>query len=93
MRESVREYLVLWIALLRGLTNSIDVARKSVAYIFSNYIARRHTPENLNLEIRNICIHFLAVAYPGIFFRGGGFQQIPLRTEERDNGDLGAVAP
>jgi len=24
---------------------------------------------------------------------GGGVQQIQLRTEERDNGDLGAVAP
>jgi hypothetical protein len=31
------------------------------------------------------------VAYPGIFF--GGFQQIQLRTEGRENGDLGALAP
>jgi hypothetical protein len=31
------------------------------------------------------------VAYPGIFF--GGVQQIQLRTEGRENGDLGAVAP
>jgi len=31
------------------------------------------------------------VAYPGIFF--GGVQQIQLRTEGRQNGDLGAVAP
>ena len=35
----------------------------------------------------------LAVAYPGIFFRGGGVQQIQLRTEDREDGDLGAVAP
>jgi len=35
---------------------------------------------------------FIAVAYPGIFF-GGGVQQIQLRTEEREDGDLGAVAP
>ena len=35
---------------------------------------------------------FTAVAYPGIFF-GGGVQQIQLRTEDRENGDLGAVAP
>jgi hypothetical protein len=28
------------------------------------------------------------------FFRlGGGVQQIQLRTEDRENGDLGAVAP
>ena len=33
-----------------------------------------------------------AVAYPGIFF-GGGVQQIQLRTEDRENGDLGAVVP
>jgi len=33
-----------------------------------------------------------AVAYPGIFF-GGGVQQIQLRTEGRQNEDLGAVAP
>ena len=33
-----------------------------------------------------------AVAYPGILF-GGGVQQIQLRTEDRDDGGLGAVAP
>jgi len=32
----------------------------------------------------------VAVAYPGILF--GGVQQIQLRTEDRENGDLGAVA-
>jgi len=30
------------------------------------------------------------VAYPGILF---GAQQIQLRTKDRENGDLGAVAP
>jgi len=34
----------------------------------------------------------LAVAYPGILF-GGGVEQIQLRTVDRENGDLGAVAP
>jgi len=33
------------------------------------------------------------VAYPGILFVGGGVQQIQLRTEDRETGDLGAVAP
>ena len=37
-------------------------------------------------------IHHPAVAYPGIFFRGG-VQQIQLRTEDREDGDLGAAAP
>jgi len=36
---------------------------------------------------------FKAVAYPGIFSGGRGVQQIQLSTEERDHGDLGAVAP
>jgi len=31
------------------------------------------------------------VAYPGILF--GGVQQIQLRTEDRENGYLGVVAP
>ena len=36
-----------------------------------------------------------SVAYPRILFgRGdGGVQQIQLRAEDRENGDLGAVAP
>jgi len=36
-----------------------------------------------------------SVAYPGILFArgGGGVQQIQLRTEDRENGDLRAVAP
>jgi hypothetical protein len=37
---------------------------------------------------------YRAVAYPGILFRGGGgVQQIQLRTEGKENGDLGAVDP
>jgi hypothetical protein len=33
----------------------------------------------------------MTVAYPGIFFLGGGVQQIQLRTEGKENGDLGSV--
>jgi len=33
----------------------------------------------------------MAVAYPGILFEG--VHQIQLRTEDRENGDLGVVAP
>ena len=33
------------------------------------------------------------VAYPGILFWEGGVEQIQLRTEDRENGDLGVVAP
>jgi len=38
-------------------------------------------------------IVILTVAYPGISFGEGEVQQIQLRTEDRENGDLGAVAP
>jgi hypothetical protein len=34
-----------------------------------------------------------SVAYPGILFGEGGVQQIQLRAEDREKGDLGAVAP
>ena len=36
---------------------------------------------------------FYSVAYPGILFGGRVVQQIQLRAEDRENGDLGAVAP
>ena len=35
----------------------------------------------------------LIVAYPGILFGGEEVQQIQLRAEDRENGDLGSVAP
>jgi len=39
----------------------------------------------------NISVQFSGVTRN--FVRGGGGQQIQLRTEDRENGDLGAVAP
>ena len=39
-----------------------------------------------------VLYYICPVVYPGIFFGGGG-QQIQLRTEDRGDGDLGAVAP
>jgi len=36
---------------------------------------------------------YSAVAYPGILFGGWGVQQILLRIEDREKGDLGAAAP
>jgi len=47
--------------------------------------AHKHTMSNTDIR--------RSVAYPGILFGRGGFQQIQLRTEDRENGDLGAVAP
>ena len=47
----------------------------------------------------NICVAvvfkrelLVTVAYPGILFGRGG-QQIQLRTEDRENGDLGSGSP
>jgi len=37
--------------------------------------------------------HPASVAYPGILFGRGGVQQIQLRTEDKENEDLGAAAP
>jgi len=36
---------------------------------------------------------YVSSGVPRNFVRGGGFQQIQLRTEDRENRDLGAVAP
>ena len=41
----------------------------------------------LNLNINHLS------GVPKNFVPRGGVQQIQLRTEERENGDLGAVAP
>jgi hypothetical protein len=54
-------------------------------------------PELLNrdrLVPTYVRVQFLAVAYPGILFGGGrgGVQQIQLRAEDRENGNLGTVA-
>jgi hypothetical protein len=45
--------------------------------------------------IKTISVDILSqpVAYPGIFFEGWGGQQIQLRTEGRENGDLGGGSP
>ena len=44
---------------------------------------------------KNSRVSVESVAYQGILFGGvgGRVQQIQLRTEDRENGDLGAVAP
>jgi hypothetical protein len=46
-------------------------------------------------RVRKICVDRLiasfGVAYPGIFF--GRVKKIQLRTESRENGDVGVVAP
>ena len=39
------------------------------------------------------CVSRLTSGVPGNFVRRGGVQQIQLRTEDRENGDLGAVPP
>ena len=45
------------------------------------------TPGNFHAMTKS---HLQSVAYPRILFVwGGGIQQIQLRTEDRENGDLG----
>ena len=43
------------------------------------------------MSVVMIMIRLGSVKYPGILF--GGVQQIQLRTEDREYGDLGAVSP
>ena len=43
----------------------------------------------MELSLQNV----QAVAYPEILLGGGGVQQIQLRTEDTEKGDLEAVAP
>jgi len=51
----------------------------------------RKEKQTTQVTMSPLTIPFSAVVYPGIFF--GGVQPIQLRTEDRENGDLGAVAP
>jgi len=57
---------------------------------------RQATGKDNDLTVKQVFILQLGrtVAYPGILFGGGGgVQQIQLRTEDREKGDLGVVAP
>jgi hypothetical protein len=51
-------------------------------------------------DVAASCIRVCVISSAGrqwrtqeFFFGGGGVQQIQLRTEDRENGDLGVVAP
>jgi len=44
-----------------------------------------------SLSLGDCSVKRLPVAYPGVLFRA--VQQIQLRTEDRENGDLGTVDP
>jgi hypothetical protein len=44
---------------------------------------------SVDLCVSTFINYVQAVAYPGIFFRGGSTNSV----EDRENGDLGAVAP
>jgi hypothetical protein len=45
----------------------------------------------IQYDISRLRVKLTSMVYPGIFL--WRFQQIQLRTEGRENGDLGAVAP
>jgi len=63
------------------------VSRRNVIFTFYLNLKER---KNIMFSCQIWLLH--PVAYPGILF-GGGVQQIQLRTEDWENGDLGAVAP
>jgi len=72
-----------WIQFSRKARNTTNVDMK----IFARCILKIVQECSWMFECQ--CIK--TVAYSGIFF--GGVQQIQLRTEDREDGDLGAVAP
>jgi hypothetical protein len=46
----------------------------------------------VSVVVRGLCCEE-TVGIPTSGVPGGGVQQIQLRTEDRENGDLGAIAP
>jgi hypothetical protein len=57
-----------------------------------NFLIKDCTDQHITAVRAIVCLTLnKAVAYPGFFW--GGVQQIQLRTEGRENRDLGAVAP
>jgi len=45
------------------------------------------------LDAKTVKMNKISSGVPRNFFGVGGVQQIQLRTEDREDGDLGAVAP
>jgi hypothetical protein len=67
-----------------------EVSVKGLKLAMSMNVSYRRTPLT-----RKLVIHIIISGVPRIFFGEGGrgeIQQIQLRTEDRENGDLGAVA-
>ena len=66
-----------------------QVRTMSHTYFTTTREIELNCPESLNCSSK-----LIAVACPGIlFFFGGGVQQIQLRTEDREKGDLGGGSP
>jgi hypothetical protein len=63
----------------------------STVLLVSRRVSDGGSNQNVTLFIRGNAMS--GSGAPRNFFGGGGVQQIQLRTEDRENGDLGAVAP
>ena len=75
--------MVFWVVTQRVVFNFLLTLRDNLSVPSPDRVSR-----NVGKKLP-----LLAVAYPGNLFGGGGVQQIQLRTEDRENGDLRAVAP
>ena len=69
--------------LFYDLCGVCDVA--SVGHWFTTFLTNIVPPYS-SIQVLYI---YISVAYPGFLFSGWGVQQIHLRTEERENRDLG----
>ena len=95
-----------WSLVSSDFQNNLLSASRFICILWATYITgsysktlcELHVTDVSSREIRDVLFmintllyYHTTVAYPGILF--GGVQQIQLRTEDRENRDLGTVAP
>jgi len=76
-------------SLVSNMSHSMLLQSVCVYMVFCTLNERFYA--NFNVLPFGAFLYISRVAYPGILFGGG--QEIQLSAEDRENGDLGAVAP
>jgi len=74
---------------------SFHISLNRTCYVTSQEFTLRFL-KSVSSSLRNIRVYLpidIPSGVPRNFFRGGGVQKIQLRTEDRQNGDLGSVDP
>ena len=77
-----------------GMIHRYEINDKTWQWICRSFEMLRLAYWWLVTDVSKELVAFMSSGIPRNFFRGnGGVRQILLRTEDRENGDLGAVAP